>query len=36
MWDGTDERGRPVPSGVYFARVVLDRGSVTTRVVRLK
>jgi len=21
MWDGADDRGRPVPSGIYFLRI---------------
>lgn len=34
-WDGRDARGRPVPVGVYWARVVQDGQRVgTTRVVR--
>jgi flagellar hook assembly protein FlgD len=23
-WDGTDDQGRPVASGVYFARLAVD------------
>ncbi len=30
-WDGTDRGGRPVPSGVYFARVVAGAEAQTTK-----
>jgi flagellar hook assembly protein FlgD len=29
-WDGTDERGRSVPSGTYFARLRDGTGAVET------
>ncbi|MBZ0268896.1 T9SS type A sorting domain-containing protein [bacterium] len=35
-WDGRDERGRQVASGVYFYRLTTDTESVTHRVVRLR
>ena len=35
-WDGADASGRPAPAGVYFYRVVDARGSLATRVVRLR
>jgi hypothetical protein len=28
-WDGRDERGRPVPPGLYFIRFSGPRGAVT-------
>ncbi len=34
-WRGTDGSGRPVPSGVYFVRMVDGAGSVARRVVTL-
>jgi flagellar hook capping protein FlgD len=27
-WNGTDGRGSPLPSGVYFARMIVDAGTV--------
>jgi hypothetical protein len=36
VWDGTDERGRDVPAGVYFYRVRTPAGMETERVVRLR
>ncbi len=35
-WDGTDRRGQPVPSGVYFARLTTPSGSVVQKVVVAK
>ena len=35
-WSGVDDGGRPVPSGVYFARLVADGESRTGKLVLLK
>ncbi len=35
-WDGTDASGRSVPSGIYFARIVTEEGSVTRKLVVAK
>jgi serine protease AprX len=35
-WNGRDDGGHPVPSGVYFARLHTPRGDVSTRLVRLQ
>jgi len=35
-WDGADDAGRRVASGVYFARLVADGHSEATRMVLLK
>jgi hypothetical protein len=35
-WDGTDGRGRAVPSGVYTVRLVADGGVVARRVIRVR
>jgi hypothetical protein len=35
-WDGTDDAGRPVASGVYFARLATPSGDVVTRVVLVR
>jgi flagellar hook assembly protein FlgD len=32
-WDGRDDNGREMPTGVYFARVVTGEGMVTGKVV---
>ncbi len=32
-WDGHDDNGRDLPTGVYFARIVTGEGSTTGRVV---
>ncbi len=32
-WDGRDDNGREVPTGVYFARVVTPQGTKTGRVI---
>ncbi len=34
-WDGHDDRGRPLPGGLYFARLVSGNASATVRVIRL-
>jgi hypothetical protein len=36
FWDGHDQNGRRVASGVYFYRLVTDAGSVTRRMVLLR
>jgi hypothetical protein len=35
IWDGRDDRGRPVASGIYFVRLVAGEFTSTQRVVRL-
>ncbi len=35
-WDGRDDRGRPVGTGVYFARLVVDGMTATRRLDRLR
>lgn len=35
IWDGRDDRGNPVASGVYFARLVAGEFKSTQRIVRL-
>jgi hypothetical protein len=35
-WDGTDEAGTPVPSGVYFCHLSIGEQTVTRRVLRLR
>jgi len=35
-WNFRDANGRPVPSGVYYARARHDRGSMITRIIRIK
>ncbi|NNF05464.1 MAG: hypothetical protein HKN21_01760 [Candidatus Eisenbacteria bacterium] len=35
-WDGRDDRGRPVPAGVYFVQLRSEAESTTRRLVRLK
>jgi hypothetical protein len=35
-WDGTDEAGNPVASGIYFHRLTCDGESITRRVVLLR
>jgi glucose/arabinose dehydrogenase len=34
-WDGLDDHGRPVPAGLYLARIQTDRGERLSRVARL-
>jgi subtilisin family serine protease len=33
-WDGTDERGQPASSGVYFVRLLTPSRSISARIVR--
>ena len=35
-WNGTDDRGQPVVSGVYFARLVTGGEALTRKMVMLK
>jgi flagellar hook assembly protein FlgD len=35
-WDGTDRDNHKVPSGVYFYKLLTDRGSEVRRMVLLK
>ena len=35
-WDGTDSRGQPVSSGVYFSKVVSDHGAATAKMTLVK
>jgi hypothetical protein len=35
-WDGTDSAGRPVPTGVYWARLVGEDGSVVRKATKLR
>ena len=35
-WDGTDHRGRPVPSGLYIARLASQRASASQKLVLLR
>jgi hypothetical protein len=35
-WEARDGSGRPLPGGIYFARLDLNRGSRTTRLILLK
>lgn len=36
VWDGTDERGRDLPSGVYFSRAVVDGNAESHKMILLK
>jgi hypothetical protein len=36
IWDGGDERGRPLPSGVYFVRVVTADGEARGKLILLR
>lgn len=36
VWNGRDDRGRAVPSGVYFVRLVADGGVWTRKVMLLR
>jgi flagellar hook assembly protein FlgD len=35
-WDGRDDDGRPVASGIYFCRLSVDTWSATRKMVLLK
>ena len=35
-WDGRDDHGREMPSGIYYSRVSSDRDSQSERVIRLR
>jgi hypothetical protein len=35
-WEGTDLAGRAAPAGVYFAELVTEEGTATTRLVRMR
>lgn len=36
VWDGKDDRGRAVSSGVYFAKLSVGNNAVTTKLVLIK
>lgn len=36
LWDGTGKTGRPVPSGIYFARMSVSQASSTVRMILVK
>jgi hypothetical protein len=36
VWNGTDEGGRALPSGVYFARLEAGATTVTRKLLMLK
>jgi len=36
VWDGRDARGRPLPSGVYFTRLVTEAGTRTAKLMLLR
>ncbi|MCK4548114.1 MAG: T9SS type A sorting domain-containing protein [Candidatus Eisenbacteria sp.] len=36
VWDGLDQRGRPVPSGVYFCRIGTDRSVSIQKIMKLE
>ena len=35
-WDGLDAAGRPVPTGIYFARWETAAGTSSARVIRIR
>ncbi len=36
VWDGCDEQGRPVASGVYICRLECDRAIMQCKLIRLR
>jgi len=36
MWTGKDEKGNQAASGLYFYRLVTDRGTLTRKMTLLK
>ncbi|MEA3475174.1 MAG: T9SS type A sorting domain-containing protein [Candidatus Cloacimonadota bacterium] len=36
VWDGKDEKGRPVPSGIYFYSLKMDKFKVTKRMILIR
>jgi hypothetical protein len=36
LWDGRDESGRLVPSGIYIARVAFGLGAKSMRLMRIR
>jgi hypothetical protein len=36
LWDGTDERGRPVPAGAYFSHLTAGEATATRRLLLLR
>ncbi|MCK4358087.1 MAG: T9SS type A sorting domain-containing protein [Candidatus Cloacimonetes bacterium] len=36
VWDGKDEKGRPVPSGIYFYNLEMDKFKVTKRMILIR
>jgi hypothetical protein len=36
IWDGTDERGNPVPSGIYFCNLIIENTDYSRKIVLIK
>jgi len=36
VWDGKDNSGQQVPSGVYFMRLEMPNKSITKKIIKLK
>jgi hypothetical protein len=36
LWDGSDDKGRAAPAGIYFIRVAMPEGSLTARFVMVR